>query len=147
MVLLSHILKILRGESSSGSIQLSLVSPWSQNSLPVPVLESEGSKVYVALVSQVTAYLKPTNIIDEMVACEIADMMWRSRRYRRYSTALIKTAIPAALEQLLIPLMDDPSRFGSTVKYGIDGHRKSTPAMDCVNQWLKQDSESYQKGQ
>ena len=37
---------------------------------PVPVLKSEDSKVYDVLVSQVTAYLKPTNIMDEMVAAK-----------------------------------------------------------------------------
>ena len=112
---------------------------------PAPVLKSENSKAYDALVSQVMAWLKPTDIIEEMLVLEIADLMWRSRRYGRYSTGLIKTATPAALEQLLTPLMDDPSRFGRIVKHDINGHRKATPVMELVNQWLKQDPKAIKK--
>ena len=106
---------------------------------PAPVLKGENSKAYNDLLMQVSTYVKPTNIIEDLWVGDFTNLAWELRRYRRYRDGVIEAATAEALEEMLTPFMDDPSKFGATVRYDVDGHRVPTPAAELVNGWIRQE--------
>jgi len=73
-----------------------------------PVLKGEDSAAYYDLLAQVSARVKPADVIEEGWVDDIVDLTWNIQRYRRYRKGLIEAAMPKALEEILTPFMDDP---------------------------------------
>jgi len=106
---------------------------------PAPVLKGEDAKAYDDLLTQVSSYVKPANIIEEMWVRDVVDLTWEILRCRRCKKQAIEAAIPKALEQAITPLMEGPSRFGYLDRYTFDGNRVPTPAIELVNEWIKRE--------
>ena len=112
---------------------------------PAPVLEGEDSKAYNDLLMKISSHVNPSNIIEDLWVHDVVHKAWDVLRYRRYKMALLKAAMPKALEETLTPFMDDPSRFGAVGRYNIHGHREPTPAMELVNRWARRDPKAVKE--
>jgi hypothetical protein len=58
---------------------------------PPPLLEGEDPAIYKELMAQVSAILKPLDILEQMWVRDIGDLEWEIRRYRRLNTNLMAT--------------------------------------------------------
>ena len=112
---------------------------------PAPVLKGEDSKAYGELLMQVSSYVKPADIVEDFWVRDVVDHTWNILRYRRNKKGLLEAAKPKALEEILTPFMDDPSRFGAMRRYNIDGHQEPTPAMELVNKWIRRNPKALKE--
>jgi len=107
---------------------------------PAPVLAEEDHKAYDDLLMQVSSYVKPTNIIEDMWVRDVVDLTWDILRCRRSKKNVIEAAIPRALERLLTPYTNDPVLLAQQ-RIGRDLERSqvSSDARERVNDWILQE--------
>lgn len=103
---------------------------------PAPVLPSEDSRDYNELLARISRTVKPSDIFEEIWVRDIADLTWEIFRLRRHKTRLLEAAIPEALENTLAPLINGPSRFGTSISYDENGNLEPTPAQELANDWI-----------
>jgi hypothetical protein len=72
---------------------------------PPPILEDEDSAAYDELLARVSGDVKPTGVIEEIWVHDVVDLTWEILRLRRVKTNLLASAMPAALERTLAPLI------------------------------------------
>lgn len=100
------------------------------------MLPSEDSRAYNELLARIARTVEPSDIFEEIWVRDIADLTWEIFRLRRHKTRLLEAAIPEALENTLAPLINGPSRFGTSISYDGSGDREPTPAQELVNNWI-----------
>lgn len=76
---------------------------------PAPILEGENSKAYDELLASISGAVNPSDSIEDIWVNDVASMTWEILRYRRYKAALIKAAVPEALEAVIEPLVLRPT--------------------------------------
>jgi hypothetical protein len=73
---------------------------------PIPLIPGEDAQAYGALLSQVTAAVKPTDAIEELWVRDVVDLAWESHRLRRLKANLLVVARKRALQRLLEAIED-----------------------------------------
>lgn len=103
---------------------------------PPPVLEGEDSRAYEAFLKRVFEAVSPSDVIEQMWTRDFVDLSWRMRRYGALNVAVIKDAMPKALQEILAPLVDGPWRFGAVNVFDEHGALKSRPSMELTNDYI-----------
>jgi len=104
---------------------------------PAPVLAEEDHKAYDDLLMQVSSYVKPTNIVEDMWVRDVVDLTWEIFRYRRCKKHVIEAAVPRALERVVTPHFNDPVLHAEQRVGGdVDRSKISSDAVLLVQSWL-----------
>jgi hypothetical protein len=72
---------------------------------PPPLLSGEDPAAYEELRGKMLAFLKPTDILEEMYTNDIIDLEWEMKRLRRLKVAQINISKYAAVRDSLIPVI------------------------------------------
>ena len=79
------------------------------------MLEGEDREAYLALQSAVIEDLKPDGLMEWIGVNDLVNKLWEEQRYRRASTALIRSGTLKAIEYFLkdicLALFDEPSQM------------------------------------
>ncbi len=96
---------------------------------PAPLLDGEDQDAYNALLAQVSAAVKPKDVIEEILVADIVRFTWLGMRYRRLSATLLNAIMRDKLLQFLQPLVGGAEAFSLS-----KGHEKRDPeAMARLN--------------
>ena len=102
--------------ASSSPPNQQILPPDLSSLFPIPLIPGEDPQAYAALLSQVTAGVKPTDAIEELWVRDVVDLVWDSQRLRRLKANLLVLAQKGALAHLLeatqdpdLALLDGPS--------------------------------------
>jgi hypothetical protein len=80
-----------------------------------PLLEGEDREAYLALRSAVIEDRKPDSLMEWIGVNDLVNKLWEEQRYRRASTALIRSgtlkAIEFFLKDICLALFDEPSQM------------------------------------
>jgi hypothetical protein len=80
-----------------------------------PLLEGEDREAYLALRSAVVEDRKPDGLMEWIGVNDLVNKLWEEQRYRRASTALIRSGTLKAIEYFLkdicLALFDEPSQM------------------------------------
>ena len=68
---------------------------------PAPVLSSENASNFRSLLDQVTAALKPRDVIELIYIRSFVQEVWTIERFRRYATVAIERRYQESLENML----------------------------------------------
>ena len=69
------------------------------------LLEGEDEALYAKLLTQVTAAVAPTDVIEEFWVRDVVDLLWEAMRLRRLKASLLRSSTNKGLEQLLTSLI------------------------------------------
>ena len=83
----------------------------------------------------------PADVIEEMFVRQFVDLTWESNRYAALKAAVVKTAIPSALQDILGPPVDGSWRFGAIDVYDEHGALKPRPSLEYVNDYIRRDAQ------
>lgn len=72
---------------------------------PPPVITGEDPDAFLELLDRVRADAKPKGIIEDILVRDFVELLWDSRRLRRFKASLLQAAAPKALEKVLGPLV------------------------------------------
>lgn len=108
---------------------------------PAPILESEESQAYDTFLERVAVTVAPADVIEEMFVRHFVDLSWENNRYAALKAAVIKAAIPSALQDILAPLVDGSWRFGAIDVYDEHGALKPRPSLEYANDYIRRDAQ------
>ena len=94
---------------------------------PAPLLEGEDASAYEALKGRIRSAVAPNDIIEEIWARDVLDLLWETLRLRQLKAKLMRAAAHEGLDELLRPLT------------GILEHQ------DLSNGWARRDEKSVKK--
>jgi hypothetical protein len=94
---------------------------------PAPLLEGEDASAYEALNGRIRSAVAPNDIIEEIWARDVLDLLWETMRLRRLKAKLMRAAAHEGLNELLRPLT------GSWLND------------ELVNGWARRDEKSVKK--
>lgn len=105
---------------------------------PPPLLEGEDPTAYDALRRWILAEAAPTDVIEEILVREFADLQWEINRLRRLKAKLMKCVAHEGLDKLLEMLVNEKTICGS-VRRGlvVRWTRRDPEAINQVNDLLK----------
>jgi hypothetical protein len=69
------------------------------------LLEGEDGAHYDKLLTQVTAAVAPTDVIEEFWVRDVVELLWEAMRLRRLKASLLRSSAIKGVEQLLVPLL------------------------------------------
>src|SRR5262245_9048989 len=75
---------------------------------PPPLLDGEDPKAYDELLSSVTGAVKPSDVIDEILADDVVNFHWEARRWQQLMASLLTSKMPDALERMLVRPLNLP---------------------------------------
>lgn len=85
--------------------------------LPVsPLLITESADEFEYIRDALNREIKPRGIIMQMYVADIAYLTWEILRLRRCKTGIINSAFRAALEKLLVQLLQEPGGYAHQVE-------------------------------
>jgi len=70
------------------------------------LLEGEDGAHYDKLLTQVTAAVAPTDVIEEFWVRDVVELLWEAMRLRRLKASLLRSSAIKGLEHLLMLLLD-----------------------------------------
>jgi hypothetical protein len=73
---------------------------------PPPLIEGEDIAAYRKLLAEVSATVKPTDVLEEIWVHDIVDLVWEIWRLRRLKTNLLAATAHKGLQTVLEPLLD-----------------------------------------
>src|SRR6516162_5702871 len=73
--------------------------------MPLPVLITESPEEFNRLYEALKDDLKIVGTVEHLILAHIAELAWEIGRYRRAKVSLINSAVPAALKNLLRPIV------------------------------------------
>ena len=69
------------------------------------LLEGEDEALYEKLLTQGTAAVAPTDVIEEFWVRDVVDLLWEAMRLRRLKASLLRSSAMQGLEEILAPLL------------------------------------------
>ena len=69
------------------------------------LLEGEDGAHYDKLLTQVTAAVAPTDVIEEFWVRDVVELLWEAMRLRRLKASLLRSSAIKGLGALLVPLL------------------------------------------
>jgi hypothetical protein len=69
------------------------------------LLEGEDGALYNKLLTQVTAAVAPTDVIEEFWVRDVVELLWEAMRLRRLKASLLRSSAMQGLDQVLAPIL------------------------------------------
>jgi len=75
---------------------------------PPPLYEGEDTALYYKLLSRVSSFVKPRDILEQIWVQDLVDITWEVFRLRRLKASLMTANAYKGLKEVLVPLVDWP---------------------------------------
>jgi ribosomal protein L12E/L44/L45/RPP1/RPP2 len=112
-----------------------VVQESSAMALAQPVLlEGEDEAEYGRLLAQVTAAVRPTDVIEEFWIQDVVELMWEAMRLRRLKTNLLSASTVTGIDAVLFPAFGSP-KAGDLAKAW---YLRKEEALQAVDAFLAQ---------